>query len=689
MIDPAHPDFQSIPTATDRPTFTYRSVDPNREPFLTIVTTFVGDRHLLADTARSVRGQSFQKWEWLVTADASRREEARQAIGEFDDDPRIRFVDDLRHAVAEAPGSFVLQIAAGDLLEQTAAEKWLWFLISHATPACVDSFRVSLSDSQLVAGGEALRPPGVEDLDTWVGVARRELFLSGRTVGCATLPEYLHWSRRPGGTDLLVDASDGRTARSEGKRAIELEKVPFRNELAKTTRRLLMIVPWVTTGGADKFTIDLASQLRERGWEITLVTTLAGDNSWLPRIARLTPDVFALPDLVAPTDYPRFLRYLIESRRPDVILISNSLFAYSALPYLRRVADRTPIVDYCHSVVEGWLDGGYPKLSVERQECLDLQITSSTALKKWMVGRGGDPTRIEVCYIGTAHATRTRPLTRAELSLPEGEAIILYPCRITHEKQPAVFAKTILELHRQNHRLHALVVGDGPYLEWLRTFVRRHALHDKVSFMGYQPNQRVRELMSVADCVFLPSKFEGISAVFYEAMAEGVAVVGADVGGQRELVPPECGVLVSPGSQAEEVHRYTDVLARLIEDPDARQKLGEAARARISVLFTLERMGTRIDALLARAAELSVSTPRSVPTEEEARKAAIEAIRLTSWTSSAGGSFGPISWRVRHALFRALSVVGMPVYRLGTRLGAHWLQPLKDRVFRALFPGAE
>jgi len=671
--------------ASDRPTFTYEPDKLDRDPCLTIITPVVGDRGLFAETARSVLGQSFQEWEWLIVTDASRYGEVRQATSEYGRvDSRVRFVDNLRVAISDARSDFILPIAAGNLLEPTAAEKWLWFLISHSSLDYVDSFRVSLSNTRLIAGG---RPLGsFENLANWVGLVRRDVFFSKGTLRRATLPEYLHWSRLGNGAKPSVRTRNGRRRSRLREQAVKVDELPFRNELAKTRRRLLMIVPFVTTGGADKFSIDLVSELSKRDWEITLVTTLPGDNSWLPRAARLTPDVFALPDLVPPTGYPSFLSYLIGSRRPDAILISNSLFAYGALPYLRRVAGRTPIIDYCHSVVEDWLDGGYPKLSVERQDSLDLHITSSAALKEWMVGRGGDSKRIEVCYIGTAQDTRTRPLSRAQLSLPERDAIILYPCRITHEKQPAVFGKTLLELRRRDHMFHALVVGDGPYLEWLRTFVKRNDLEDSVSFLGYQPNERVRELMSVADCVFLPSKFEGISAVFYEAMAEGVPVVGADVGGQRELVAPGCGVLVSPGSEDEEVRRYTEVLAELLDDPDGRQRMGEAARARISADFTLDAMGDRMEALLQRAGEFAVSSPSSAPTEEEARKAAFEAVRIASWTSSARFSFGPVSWWVRHAFFRALRAVGMPVYRLGMKLGLHWLQPLKDRVFHALFP---
>jgi glycosyltransferase involved in cell wall biosynthesis len=686
VIDPAQPDFTSTPIAEDRAGFAYRPARSHPRPCLSIVTHFTGEDSTFLDTAGALQRQSLQEWEWLITADAAHGEDARRLAEQADVSSKARLLGDRRAALEHARGDFVLLLPAGDLLEPTAAEKWLWFLTSNPAYDCVDSFRVSIPDRSLVHGRSQGQRDLRRDLGTWAGVARRRALASDQ-ARCATFEEYLLWSRRilpPDETPGQEPPKPKRRRRERAPRAA-LDSKPFENELEKATRRLLMIVPFVTTGGADKFSVDVVTQLSRRDWEVTVVTTHEGDNSWLPRIARLTPDVFTLPGLLQPSDYPRFLNYLVGSRRPDAILISNSLFAYAALPYLRRVARDTAIVDYLHSVVETWLDGGYPRLSVDRGACLDLQITSSGALKKWMVERGGEAGRIEACYIGTKERGDDARRTRAELGLPERAPIILYPCRLTYEKQPAVFARTLQELRRRGHAYQALVVGDGPYLAWLEAFVDKHGLDTDIQFLGYQPNERVRELMSVADCVFLPSKYEGISAVFYEAMAEGVPVVGADVGGQRELVAPDSGILIQPGEEEEEVGRYAEALARLLEDPAGRRTMGDTARARIEKDFTVERMGERMELLLERAIELAAARPRVAPTPRAARDAAREAITTARW-GSFGSSVGPISLRLRHLVYRALGAAAMPVYRLGLRLGLHWLEPLKDRVFHALFP---
>ena len=81
-----------------------------------------------------------------------------------------------------------------------------------------------------------------------------------------------------------------------------------------------------------------------------------------------------------------------------------------------------------------------------------------------------------------------------------------------------------------------------------------------------------RDLLAAADMFFLPSEWEGIALSVYEALACGVPVVGADVGGQRELVTLECGVLIDRGTEEDEARQYATVLARLLDEPRSNGK---------------------------------------------------------------------------------------------------------------------
>ena len=48
--------------------------------------------------------------------------------------------------------------------------------------------------------------------------------------------------------------------------------------------RLLVLVPWLTIGGSDKFNLDLIAQLTSLGWQVSVASTRQGDTRWLPAV---------------------------------------------------------------------------------------------------------------------------------------------------------------------------------------------------------------------------------------------------------------------------------------------------------------------------------------------------------------------------------------------------------------------
>src|SRR5581483_5623540 len=287
--------------------------------------------------------------------------------------------------------------------------------------------------------------------------------------------------------------------------AVIPEDLTCHNRLSKAKPRILLLAPWLTLGGAEKFNLDVLSQLTQRGWEVSIVATLNADHAWLPQFSRYTPDIFILPHFLRLIDYPRFLRYLIHSRRIDAVIISQCELGYFLLPYLRATCPTTAFVDLSHIEEESWRGGGYPRLGVEYQGLLDSNIVVSAHLKRWMEERGADGQRIAVCYINVdpsvwCPATSERRATlRRELRVPETLPVILYAGRMCAQKQPRVFANTIALLARQNLDFRAIVAGDGPDLEWLRTFVKTQGLTNRVSLFGSVPSDRVCELLQASD----------------------------------------------------------------------------------------------------------------------------------------------------------------------------------------------
>jgi hypothetical protein len=87
----------------------------------------------------------------------------------------------------------------------------------------------------------------------------------------------------------------------------------------------------------------------------------------------------------------------------------------------------------------------------------------------------------------------------------------------------------------------------------------------------------------------------------YEAMAAGLPVVGDNVGGQAELVTPECGLLLEPIPEKDQPTAYASALKSLIEDSSRRQHMGKAGRERILSAFTLDDMGDCLENIIKEA----------------------------------------------------------------------------------------
>ena len=103
-----------------------------------------------------------------------------------------------------------------------------------------------------------------------------------------------------------------------------------------------------------------------------------------------------------------------------------------------------------------------------------------------------------------------------------------------------------------------------------------------------------------ADLFAMPTRGEAFGMVFQEAAAAAIPAVGTRINAVPEIVEDgETGVLVPPGDAG----ALVEALRGLIASPEARQRMGEAARRRIAAVASPERYAARLAALLRSVAE--------------------------------------------------------------------------------------
>jgi glycosyltransferase involved in cell wall biosynthesis len=671
MITPLSLDFTDLPGCRALPRNYKHGKMPCEHIDISIITPYYNTEEFFVETFVSLQAQSLQNWEWVIVDDGSTDQESvRRLAGIAAKDERIKLIKQensgpgaaRNSAFRNTSGRYICLLDSDDMVEPTYLEKCVWFLDSNPEFAFCNSFSVIFGEQEYLwtlgfeRGGAFLQansgPPisvvrrsayadcggfdesirfGHEDWDFWLAMAK---------VGHwgHTIPEYLQWYRK---------RSDGRfeqIMRSENvndefeilmhRKYKDLDKhfpepslrqlqpyeamettIPVANPLASNPsgRRVMFVIPWMVTGGADRVNLDLIEGLTSKGHDVTICATLSADHQWEHQFSRFTPDIFILPNFLHASDYPRFLAYLIQSRHIDTVVITGSTIGYQLLPYLRAVSPDVAFVDMCHVEEPHWLNGGHPRFGVGYQDVLDFNIVTTKHLAEWMQGRGADGRRIGVMYTGVrfvdaAQSAESRIRVRAELNIPADVPVVVFAGRLCEQKRPAMLAEIIKAVHDHGPIFRALVIGDGELRGQLEGLISQYCLADIVHMLGSVSHQRWLDILVASDIFLMPSQYEGISVALLEALAAGVVPVVAKVGGQEEIVSPDAGVLIPHGG--DELQEYLDTICRLLSNRLQLQHMSKKCRALTASKLSWEVMINTFLALLDEAHQLRVDSPR-------------------------------------------------------------------------------
>jgi len=113
--------------------------------------------------------------------------------------------------------------------------------------------------------------------------------------------------------------------------------------------------------------------------------------------------------------------------------------------------------------------------------------------------------------------------------------------------------------------------------------LRELNIEQHVRLLGWVDGEVKQRLLAQAAVFVLPSYVEGVPMGILEAMAQGVAIVATDVGGIPDMIDSGVeGLLVKPG----DVQSLTYALAKVLRNGVLRERMGEAARRRVSRQFS-------------------------------------------------------------------------------------------------------
>jgi glycosyltransferase involved in cell wall biosynthesis len=190
-----------------------------------------------------------------------------------------------------------------------------------------------------------------------------------------------------------------------------------------------------------------------------------------------------------------------------------------------------------------------------------------------------------------------RASVRAELGTDQQTTVIVLASRLDPLKGHATLIEALGRL-RPRPSWEVWIAGGAQrpqervYLEELQRLARAVGVDSRLRFLGHRTD--VPRLLAAADLFCQPNlRPESFGLAFVEAMDAALPIITSRMGAAEEIVDPSCGILVPAG----DVSALAEALARLIDSPAARRRLGQSGPARARELCDPTTAMARLESL--------------------------------------------------------------------------------------------
>ena len=392
-------------------------------------------------------------------------------------------------------------------------------------------------------------------------------------------------------------------------------------------------------GGMEQLTCEVGARLQARGHQVSVLTSRAGRASEKPERNGTTRTLYLEADIhyYSMTDFflarrrqdaanSQELRRAIDTVQPDLFVVWNMWNLSRYLPYWaeqwlpNRVAyyiastwpmDLTMHEEYwnlpaAHKLSEtakrslraiAFADmrrEGYPpKLKFAHSRCV------SRYMRDMLVAASAIPPTADVLYNGIdpdpflCSSSNRVAVQPAPLRLLYFGSLL--PIKGVHV---AIEALGILARQGLAEQVELTILGRGhpTYVSTLVAQVEELNVAGRVHFKEWIDRADIPAMLEHQDVfLFTSTGPEAMARTVMEAMAAGLVVIGAEVGGQVEmLVNDENALTFAPGDAS----RLADHIRYLLDEPARRLELAKAGQQTILNRFTLEQMVTNVEAWL-------------------------------------------------------------------------------------------
>ena len=352
-------------------------------------------------------------------------------------------------------------------------------------------------------------------------------------------------------------------------------------------------------GGVENHVYHLALKLKERGHQVTVLTSrLPGTKEEEEvgglRVVRERAWGFPMSTPICPG-----IKRRVRDLAADLVHAHTPppLDSYYAAKGCARIGRPLVLTYHCDPIVSGPL--GNLLLRVYRRVwapatfrratrvIVTTKSYAATSLVAWMHEHDVVQQAVDT---GVFRPTGTGAALREKLKVGD-DVVVLFVGRMVPHKGVQHLIRAIPHLDK-NVRLW--LVGDGPELGRMKALARADGTASRATFLGRVSDDELPSYYDACDIFTLPSvsRLEAFGIAALQGMSTAKPVVVCDIPGVREVVSTGVHGLVAEPANPESLAGCINLLAR---DPEGRKLMGLRARERVEQEFAWSEVVGKIE----------------------------------------------------------------------------------------------
>lgn len=344
-------------------------------------------------------------------------------------------------------------------------------------------------------------------------------------------------------------------------------------------KKVFLCIPTLATAGAEKFVVDLASNINNKAFDVSVIVTYKLNSTDLYK--KLLSEKIKVINLGYEKNRLKTiieLTKLFLKERPDVVHANVGSLQYVALPaFLSGVKKKLFTV---HSMAYRIAGGRMKRIYNFAFHYFGFKpVGISQIVTESIIQEYGMQSDLVATVNNGIDIQKFAP----EASKMDGDITFINVGTLYYIKNQKYLIECFYEVHKANPKTKLIIVGDGELREELDGLIRKLNLENAVSLVGNQND--VAPYLKCSDIYVSSSLVEGLPLSVLEGMACGLPVISNKVGGIPDIVNEgKNGLLI----ELDDRKAFIEAMLSLSNDEAKRKAFGKESRDIVCSYWSLE-----------------------------------------------------------------------------------------------------